>query len=128
MKARLAGLAVSIAVLAGSVLMPNLMAQDKKAPKAAKAKTEKAAKVSQQNVQGTLQDISKDKSMLTIRDGTATRVVAYNASTKFLYGHSDNNKPGALSQVKQGNYISCAGTFDSKAQLMARDCVYREEK
>lgn len=126
MKARLAGLAVmSIAVLAGSVLMPNLMAQDKKAPKAAKAQP---ANKAQQNVQGTLQDISKDKSMLTIRDGTATRVVAYNASTKFLYGHSKDNKPGSIAQVKTSYYISCAAALDAKKELMASECIYRETK
>ena len=110
---------VSIAVLVGFVAAP-LVAQDKKAEK-------KQAQT--QNIQGTVQNMSKDTSTITVRTtGTVTRLVMYNPKTKFLYGHSDNNKPGALGQVKQGNYISCAGTFDAKAQLMARECVYREEK
>jgi hypothetical protein len=80
------------------------------------------------NIQGTVQMIANDVSTITVRVGSVPRKVVYSANTKFLYGHSDSNKPGALGQVKQGNYISCAGTFDTKAQLMARECVYREEK
>ena len=125
MNARLAGLAVSIAVLAGSVLMPNLAAQDKKAQKTEKAQT---ASKSQQNVQGTVQDISKDKSMITVRNGTATRLVAYNASTKFLYGHSNDSKPGSVAQLKTSNYISCVAALDAKKELLASECVYRETK
>ncbi len=97
------------AVLMGLVLASGVEAQDK-APKAQKAQK------------------AEPKSTITVRVGSVPRKVIYSANTKFLYGHSDNNKPGALGQVKQGNYISCAGTFDAKAQLMARECVYREEK
>ena len=120
MNARLAGLVVvSIAVLMGSVSLPNLRAQDKKAQKTA---------VAQQNVQGTVQDISKDKSMITVRNGTATRMVAYNASTKFLYGHSNDSKPGSVAQLKTSNYISCVAAMDAKKELLASECVYRETK
>jgi hypothetical protein len=115
MSVRLAGLAVaSVAVLAGSVALPNLSAQDK--PKA------------RQNVQGTVVDISKDKSMITIRSGTATRLVAWDSSTKFLYGHSKDAKPGSVSQVKETWYISCAASLNAKKDLTASECVYRETK
>ena len=129
MRIRLACLgALSIAVLLGLISMPNVAAQEK-AQKAQKAdKTEKAGEKA--NVQGTVQNMSKDTSTITVRTGTGqvTRQVMYDAKTKFLYGHSDNNKPGAVAQVKESNYISCVGTYNDKSQLMATECVYRESK
>ena len=129
MRIRLACLgALSIAVLLGLISMPNVAAQEK-AQKAQKAdKTEKAGEKA--NVQGTVQNMSKDTSTITVRTGTGqvTRQVIYDAKTKFLYGHSDNNKPGAVAQVKESNYISCVGTYNEKSQLMATECVYRESK
>jgi hypothetical protein len=129
MRIRLACLgALSIAVLLGLISMPNVAAQEK-AQKAQKAdKTEKAGEKA--NVQGTVQNMSKDTSTITVRTGTGqvTRQVVYDAKTKFLYGHSDNNKPGAVAQVKESNYISCVGTYNDKSQLMATECVYRESK
>ena len=132
MRIRLACLgALSIAVLLGLISMPNVAAQEKaqKAQKADKAdKTEK--KGEKANVQGTVQNMSKDTSTITVRTGTGqvTRQVVYDAKTKFLFGHSDNNKPGAVAQVKESNYISCVGTYNDKSQLMATECVYRESK
>jgi hypothetical protein len=129
MRIRLACLgALSIAVLLGLISMPNVAAQEK-GQKAQKAdKTEKAGEKA--NVQGTIQNMSKDTSTITVRTGTGqvTRQVVYDAKTKFLYGHSDNNKPGAVAQVKESNYISCVGTYNDKSQLMATECVYRESK
>ena len=129
MRIRLACLgALSIAVVLGLISMPDVFAQEKaqKAQKADKAekKGEKA------NVQGTVQNMSKESSTITVRTGTGqvTRQVIYDAKTKFLYGHSDNNKPGAVAQVKEQNYISCVGTYNDKSQLMATECVYRESK
>jgi hypothetical protein len=129
MRIRLACLgALSIAVLLGLISMPDVAAQEK-AQKAQKAdKTEKAGEKA--NVQGTVQNMSKDTSTITVRTGTGqvTRQVVYDAKTKFLFGHSDNNKPGAVAQVKESNYISCVGTYNDKSQLMATECVYRESK
>lgn len=120
MRIRFAGFA-SVVALATLFAIPNVIGQGK-AQKADKGQ-EKA------NIQGTIQNMSKDTSTITVRTtGTVTRLVVYNAKTKFLYGHSDNNKPGNISQVKVTNYISCAGTFDAKNQLMATECVYREAK
>jgi len=125
MRVRFASLmGLCFAVLMGLVLASGVEAQDK-APKAQKAQK---AEPKLSNIQGTVQMVANDVSTITVRVGSVPRKVIYSANTKFLYGHSDNNKPGALGQVKQGNYISCAGTFDAKAQLMARECVYREEK
>jgi|SRR5215813_14245879 len=131
MKIRLACVgALTIAVLLGLNAMPNLAAQEK-AQKADKAdKADKKGAAEKANVQGTVQNMSKDTSTITVRTGTGqvTRQVVYDAKTKFLYGHSDNNKPGAVAQVKEQNYISCVGTFNDKSQLMATECVYRETK
>ena len=124
MRIRFAGLVVfSIAVLAGLNAMPNLMGQGKA------AKAEKADKQEKANIQGTVQSISKSPSMITVRtSGTLTRPVVYTATTKFLYGHSNDAKPGNVAQIKESYFISCGGTFDAKAQLMATECVYREAK
>jgi hypothetical protein len=133
MKVRLAGfsaLSIAVVLLVSSISMPDLMAQGK-AEKAQKGeKAQKADKAQEKaNIQGTVQNISKDTSTITVRTtGTVTRLVVYNPSTKFLYGHSDANKPGSVAQLKDSNYISCAGTFDAKNQLMATECVYRETK
>src|SRR4051812_3418393 len=118
MSARLVGLAtISIVVLAGSVMLPNVSAQDK-------AKVDKGG----QNIQGTVVDISKDKSIITIRSGSATRLVGWNSATKFLYGHSQDNKPGTVEQLKASFYIDCVAGFDAKKELTARTCVYRETR
>jgi hypothetical protein len=124
MKVRFTVLAgLSLAVLLGSASMGSLEAQDKA------QKADKGAKKAADNVQGTVQNMSKDKSTITVRtSGTAQKTVVYDAKTKFLYGHSNDNKPGNVSQVKEQYYISCAGTYDSKSQLMATECVYREAK
>ena len=115
--------AMVIAVLFGLVSISNLTAQDKKAEKAQKGNP------ARQNVQGTVQDINKDKSVITIQNGTKIQLVGYSASTKFIYGHSDNGKPGSVTLVKTSNYISCVASMDAaKKQLMATECVYREGK
>ena len=132
MKVRLAGLVgLSIAILFALSSVSNLMAQGKaqKADKAEKAQKADKKGPERANIQGTISNMSKDTSTITVRTtGTVTRMVVYNPNTKFLYGHSDNNKPGSLAQVKVSNYISCVGTFDDKSQLMASECVYREAK
>jgi len=132
MKVRLAGLVgLSIAILFALSSVSNLMAQGKaqKADKAEKAQKADKKGPERANIQGTISNMSKDTSTITVRTtGTVTRMVVYNPNTKFLYGHSDNNKPGSLAQVKVSNYISCVGTFDDKSQLMASECVYRESK
>jgi hypothetical protein len=107
------------------VLTPNVIAQSK-ADKAEKARKENPGIT---NLQGTVQNMNKDTSTIMVRvNATVTRQILYSSTTKFLYGHSDNNKPGAVAQVKENNYISCAGTVNTKTQLLATECVYRETK
>jgi hypothetical protein len=102
-------------ILFGLVLVLNLGAQDKKV---------KAPKV--MNVQGKVQMMDKGTSAITVSKGNIKRQVVYTGDTKFLYGHSKDNKPGAVDQLKEGYYISCSGTFNAKTQLEAKECVYRE--
>ena len=119
MRAKVTSFALAIAVVVGLFSMTTFAAQEKKGA------AEKA------NVQGTVQNMSKDTSTITVRVGTgnsATRQVVYDAKTKFLYGHSDSAKPGNVSQLKDSYFVSCAGTFNAKSQLMATECVYRETK
>src|ERR1051326_4090381 len=104
-----------LGILMGVVLAFSLGAKDK-APKAAKAI----------NVQGRVQMIDKNTSAITVQKGNIKKVVVYSGDTKFMYGHSKNNKPGTMDQVKEGWYISCSGPVNDKMQLMAKECVYRE--
>ena len=102
--------ALFIAYLLGLSSMTNLSAQ---------------AKAPQANIQGLVQNMSKDTSTITVLVGKGTntsRQVVYDAKTKFMYGHSDNNKPGTVAQVKESYYISCGGMFNAKNQLMATLC------
>src|SRR5262249_27268082 len=124
MKIRLTCLgALSIAVLV-ALLSMNLAAQEKG------QKGEKKGAAEKGNIQGTVSNMSKDTSTITVRTGTGavTRQVIYSGQTKFLYGHSDNNKPGNVAQVKEQYYISFVCPFNDKSQLMATECVYRETK
>jgi hypothetical protein len=102
---------LGIATVAALLLLPNLIAQEKK---------EKSI-----NVQGSVLTI--DKAMISVRTGTVTRQVMFGSGTKFLYGHSNENKPGSSDQVKEGNYISCS-TMAEQNHLMATECVYRESR
>ena len=122
MRGKLISFALAIAVIVSLFSMTTFAAQEKKGEK--KGAAEKA------NIQGTVQNMSKDTSTITVRVGTgsATRQVVYDAKTKFLYGHSDSAKPGNVSQLKDTYFVSCAGTFNPKNQLMASECVYRETK
>ncbi|SPE30956.1 exported hypothetical protein [Candidatus Sulfopaludibacter sp. SbA6] len=104
-----------IGILFGLVLAFNLGAQNK-APKPPKI----------MNVQGRVEMIDKGTSAITVAKGNIKRTVVYSGDTKFLYGHSKSNKPGASDQVKEGWYISCSGPFNAKTQLEAQTCVYRE--
>ena len=116
---------LSFLVFVALVSTPNVIAQSK-AEKAEKARKQNPEKT---NIQGTVQTMNKDTSTIMVRvDANVTRPIVYSPTTKFLYGHSDNNKPGAVAQVKENNYISCEGTVNAKSQLIATLCVYRETR
>ena len=80
------------------------------------------------NVQGRIQMLDKTASSITVDAKGVMRKVLYDSDTKFLYGHSKNSKPGSAEQLKESEYISCAGTYDDKTVLRAKECVYRETR
>ena len=93
----------------------------------AQKKAEKAPKMS--NVQGSVQMIDKAKMTITVVNGNVKKEVIYSADTKFMVGHSNDNKPGSVADVKDSFYISCSGTFpDKSVTLKATTCVYRATK
>jgi hypothetical protein len=103
-----------LAVLLTLVVVTSLVAADKP-PK-------------MMNVHGRVQMLDKDSSTITVEmKGGVRRKVAYSGDTKFLYGHSHDNKPSSWDQVKENHYISCSGTYD-KTTLTAKECVHRETK
>ena len=119
MRVRFSGvLGMVFAILLGLVLAFTAIAADKPA---------KPPKMS--NLQGRVQMMSKDNSTITVEQkGGVRRVVSYTGDTKFNYGHSKNNKPGSVDQIKEGNFINCSGTYNDKMQLAAKECVYRETR
>ena len=104
------------AVLIGLVMTSGVQAQTKAKSQKSEAPA-KAAKAT--TVQGIVRNIGSGQSTITVRVKTVDKTVVYGPDTKFLSGYSDKNKPGDVKQLKDGNYISCAGTVDAKAQLMA---------
>ena len=125
--AALGGLCFAL-VLGLSTSMAGAQSKSQKSTKMEKStKMDKAAGKTT-NLQGTVENIDQAKSMITVMVGKAARPFTFNSGTKFLYGHSDNNKPGMVSQLKKGNFIACSGTQDTKGEFTAKECVYRESK
>src|SRR5262245_58122229 len=117
-------LSLCIAVLLGSALLSDAFAQDKGKKGEKTAKSEPQQKMS--NVQGKVGRIEKDTIVVMV--GTNPKPVMISPDTKFLFGHSNDNKPGKIADVKQGYFIACSGSMDAKAQFMAKECVYRDKQ
>jgi hypothetical protein len=113
-----------LVLFVGLTLTSSVLAQGKaqKGDKATKAAP--AGKMS--NVQGKVGRIDKDTIVVMI--GNNPKPVMFNSDTKFLLGHSNDNKPGKIGDVKQGYFIACSGSTDDKAQFMAKECVYRDKQ
>ena|ERR1017187_2980445 len=81
------------------------------------------------NVQGKVFMIDKDSStiMVDTKSG-ARRLVVYSPDTKFKYGSSGKGKESSWDQIREAHYISCTGTSDDRARLVAKECVHRESK
>jgi hypothetical protein len=109
-------LGLSLTVLLMLVLVTSLVAADKPS--------------TLMNIQGKVQMLDRSASTLTVEmKGGVRRRVAYTNDTKFLYGHSNNARLGSPDQVKESNYVSCAGTYgNDKTILNAKECIYREMK
>ena len=81
------------------------------------------------NVQGRVFMIEKDNSTIMVDTKSGVRrLVVYSPDTKFKYGRSSKGKESSLEQVREADYISCTGTSDNRARLVAKECVHRESK
>jgi hypothetical protein len=108
-------LGLGVAVLLCLVLSLSMVAKDR-APKTI-------------NIQGKVFLIDKDSStiMVDTKSG-ARRLVVYRPDTKFKYGRSGKGKESSWDEVKEMQYISCTGTSDDRARLVAKECLHRELK
>src|SRR5215469_7877621 len=79
---------------------------------------------------GSVMNVSNDKSEITIRYGTAGRVVEYNSATTFTRGSASDAKAAARASsndVAPGNYLTCVGSWDG-VKLAATNCTIRPSK
>src|SRR5580700_7880819 len=108
-------LGFGVAVLLSLVLSLNMVAKDG-APKMI-------------SVQGKVFMIDKDSStiMVDTKSG-ARRLVVYSPDTKFKFGRRGKGNESSLDEVRETHYISCTGTSDDRARLVAKECVHRESK
>jgi hypothetical protein len=104
-----------VAVLLSLLLSLSMVAKDR-APKTI-------------NIQGKVFMIDKDSSTIMVDTKSGVRrLVVYSPDTKFKYGRSGKGKESSLDEVKETQYISCTGTSDDKARLVAKECLHRESK
>ena len=109
--------ALCFVVLAGYGLTFTSFAQGKK---------NKMESANTNNIEGKVGKIDKDT--ITILVGNAPKPVMVNADTKYLMGHTTDHKPGSIGSIKQGNYISCTVTKDAKGNMVASECLYRDQQ
>ena len=81
----------------------------------ASAQAEKQTSTKEDRLSGTVHTIDKDASAIIIRKGAVQRRIVYNAETKFTF----QNKPGSIDDVIVGRQLTCLGTFNDQAQLLA---------
>jgi hypothetical protein len=82
------------------------------------------AKSKEARWEGRVERSSKEQSTLTIRKvgaGMQERTVAYDSSTKWVSQYHADKKVNDIdsSQVKDGDYVICKGTFDKEGVLHA---------
>ena len=100
----------SIALFAGLFLLLSLAVM-------ASAQDKKKNFKKQDRLSGTVHMVDKDASTIIIRKGIVQRtVVVYNAETQFTI----QNKPGgSIDDVIVGRQVTCVGSFNDQAQLLA---------
>ena len=82
------------------------------------------AKSKEQRFEGRIERSSKENSTLTVRkvgSGNDERTCAYDSSTKWVSQYHADKKVNEIdsSQVKDGDYVICKGTFDKDGVLHA---------
>ena len=74
-------------------------------------------------VEGRVAYSDKDKSMLAVRVGqsVAQTIVYYDASTKWVSQYHGDKKVNTIdpSEVKDGDYVICVGSYDDKKEFHA---------
>jgi hypothetical protein len=75
-------------------------------------------------VEGRIVHSNKDKSTLTVRvgdSGAIQKTVNYDASTKWTSKYHGGKKVNTIdaSQVKDGDYVICLGSYDDKKEFHA---------
>jgi hypothetical protein len=74
-------------------------------------------------VEGRIAYSDKDKSMFVVRTGQsgAQRTVHYDASTKWVSQYHGDKKENTIdpSEVKDGDYVICLGSYDDKKEFHA---------
>jgi hypothetical protein len=83
-----------------------------------------AAAAKKGRVEGRIALTDKDKSALTVREGNAgggQKTVYYDSSTKWnSQYHGDKNMSTIDSgDVKEGDYVTCVGSYDDKGEFHA---------
>jgi hypothetical protein len=81
-------------------------------------------------VEGRIAFSDKDKSTLAVRDvgrGEAQTIVHYDASTKWVSQYHGDKKVNTIdaSQVKDGDYVICLGSYDDKKEFHATEISKR---
>ena len=90
------------------------------------ADTQKAKKG---RLSGNVRTVDKDKTEVTLRRGTADRIVIVGSNTKFNMqsGTSAKTIPTSIDEVKGSNYLTCTGTWDG-VKLAATNCTISPTK
>jgi ABC-type antimicrobial peptide transport system permease subunit len=74
-------------------------------------------------VSGNVRTINKDTAEVTLRRGTADRIVIVGGNTKFNRQSSGaKTTPSSIDEVNPSNYMTCTGTWDG-AKLAASQCT-----
>jgi hypothetical protein len=77
----------------------------------------------EERVEGRIVRSNKDKSTLTVRVGSAMaeKIVHYDASTKWNSQYHGEKKANTIdaSEVKDGDYVICVGSYDDKSEFHA---------
>lgn len=80
-----------------------------------------AAGTKKGRVEGRVALVDKDKSTLTVRQGDAgsEKIVHYDTSTKWSsqYHGDKATNPIDANEVKEGDYVTCVGSYDDKGEF-----------
>jgi len=79
------------------------------------AEAQKQTPIKEDRLNGTVHTIDKDASAIIVRKGAVQHRIVYNAETKFTI----QNRPASIDDVIVGRQVTCVGSFNDQAQLLA---------